>query len=226
MRAKNRLAQLYRKDKMRIAGLMSGTSADGVDAAIIDIRNNKVRLLAFDTFAYPPSLRQSILELGEQKSCRAADISQLNFVLGQVFAEAVIRLCRKSGIALSTVDLAGSHGQTIYHNPKGKRFGKRIIRSTFQIGEPSIIAQHTGITTVADFRPGDIAAGGEGAPLVPFADYYLFKDKKRNRAIQNIGGIANVTCLPAAGYYCLRYWAGQYDNRPNCLSYKQRQAKF
>jgi anhydro-N-acetylmuramic acid kinase len=197
MRTKNHLAQLYKKDKMRIVGLMSGTSADGVDAAIIDVRNNKVRLLAFDTFAYPPSLRQSILGLGEQKSCRAADISQLNFALGQVFAEAVIRLCRKSGIALSTIDLAGSHGQTIYHNPKGKRFGKRIIRSTLQIGEPSIIAHHTGITTVADFRPTDMAAGGEGAPLVSFADYYLFKDKRRNRAIQNIGGIANVTYLPA-----------------------------
>ncbi len=182
---------------MRIVGLMSGTSADGVDAAVIDLNKNNVNLLAFDTFAYPPILRRHILELGEQKPCLPADISNLNFLLGEIFAEAAIRLCKKSRIALSSIDLIGSHGQTIYHNPKGKRFGERIIRSTFQIGEPSILAHRTGITTVADFRPRDMAAGGEGAPLVPFTDYFLFKDKKQNRAIQNIGGIANVTYLPA-----------------------------
>lgn len=181
---------MQRIKTMRIVGLMSGTSTDGVDAAIVDIKNNKVKLLAFDTFAYPPSLRQNILELGEQKTCRAADISNLNFLLGEVFADAVIKLCRKNKISLKTIDLIGSHGQTIYHNPKGK------IPSTLQIGEPSIIAYKTGITTAADFRPKDIAGGGQGAPLVPFADYWLFKDKKLNRTVQNIGGIANVTYLP------------------------------
>jgi anhydro-N-acetylmuramic acid kinase len=175
---------------MRVVGLMSGTSADGVDAAVIDIKNNKVKLLAFDTFAYQPALRKNILELGEQKTCRPADISNLNFTLGEVFADAVIKLCRKNKINLRTIDLIGSHGQTIYHNPEDK------IRSTLQIGESSIIAYKTGITTVADFRPKDMAAGGQGAPLVPFADYFLFKSNK-NRAIQNIGGIANVTFLPA-----------------------------
>ncbi len=182
---------------MRIIGLMSGTSADGVDTAIVDINKSKVKLLTFDMFAYTPELRQKILELGEQKICRPADISNLNFLLGEVFAESVIKLCKKSRIALSTIDLIGSHGQTIYHNPKGQRLCKRIIRSTLQIGEPSVIAQRTGITTVADFRPRDMAANGEGAPLVPFADYFLLRDKKLNRAVQNIGGIANVTYLPA-----------------------------
>jgi anhydro-N-acetylmuramic acid kinase len=176
---------------MRIIGLMSGTSADGVDAAIVDIKNNKVKLLAFDTFEYPQQLRKNILRISEQKICRAADISQLNFTIGGIFAQSVIKICKKSRINLSTVNLVGSHGQTIYHNPKGK------FRSTLQIGEPSIIAQRTGITTVADFRPKDMAAGGQGAPLVPFADYWLFKDEKLNRAVQNIGGIANVTYLPA-----------------------------
>jgi anhydro-N-acetylmuramic acid kinase len=170
---------------------MSGTSADGIDAAIIDISKNKTRLLAFDTFKYPQQLRKNILEISEQKTCQAADISRLNFVIGQVFADAVIKLCRKTKINLKTIDLIGSHGQTVYHNPKGK------IRSTLQIGEPSIIAYKTGITTVADFRPKDMAAGGQGAPLVPFADYRLFRHKRKNRAIQNIGGIANVTYLPA-----------------------------
>jgi anhydro-N-acetylmuramic acid kinase len=182
---------------MRIIGLMSGTSADGVDAAVIDIKKNKVSLLAFDMFAYTPLLRRSILELGEQTSCLPADISNLNFLLGEVFAGAAIRLCKKSRIALSTIDLIGSHGQTIYHNPKGRRFGRHIVRSTLQIGEPSMIAHRTGITTVADFRPADMAVNGEGAPLVPFADYFLLKDKRLNRAVQNIGGIANVTYLPA-----------------------------
>lgn len=175
---------------MRIIGLMSGTSADGVDAAVINIKNNKVKLLAFDTFDYSPTLRRNILELGEQKTCCPADISNLNFMLGEVFADAVIKLCKKNRINLKTIDLIGSHGQTIYHNPQGKN------RSTLQIGEPSIIAHKTGITTIADFRPKDMAAGGQGAPLVPFADYFLFKNNK-NRAIQNIGGIANVTYLAA-----------------------------
>jgi anhydro-N-acetylmuramic acid kinase len=170
---------------------MSGTSADGVDAAIIDIKKDKVHLLAFDTFAYTPAMRKNILDIGEQKLCRAGDISSLSFSLGRVFAEAVIKLCSKSKIKLNTINLIGSHGQTIYHNPTGK------IPSTLQIGEPSIIAYRTGITTVADFRPKDMAAGGQGAPLVPFADYMLFRHNTKNRAIQNIGGIANVTFLSA-----------------------------
>jgi anhydro-N-acetylmuramic acid kinase len=197
MTGKNCLARLYRKTKMRVAGLMSGTSADGVDTAIIDFNGNKVTVLAYDTFPYPAALRRSIFELFESKTCRLVDICHLNFAIGEIFAEAVLKLCRKSGIDLNTIDLIGSHGQTIYHNPEGRRFGKRIVRSTLQIGEPSVIAQRTGITTVADFRPRDMAANGQGAPLVPYADYILFRDKKINRAIQNIGGIANVTYLPA-----------------------------
>jgi anhydro-N-acetylmuramic acid kinase len=124
------------------------------------------------------------------------DICHYNFVLGEVFADAVIKLCSKSGISLGSIDLIGSHGQTIYHQPCGKRYGRRMIRSTLQIGEPSVIAQRTGITTVADLRPRDMASGGEGAPLVPYADYVLFKHDRLARAVQNIGGIANVTFLP------------------------------
>jgi anhydro-N-acetylmuramic acid kinase len=187
------------KNKMRVAGLMSGTSADGVDVVIIDIEKNSVSILAFDTFSYPHALRDSILKLCGSKSCRVADICHLNFAIGEVFAESIIKLCRKNKLDLSSVDLIGSHGQTIYHNPKGLRFGRRLVRSTLQIGEPSVIAQRTGITTVADFRPRDMAANGQGAPLVPFADYVLFRHKRLNRVIQNIGGIANLTYLPANG---------------------------
>ncbi|TSA53668.1 MAG: anhydro-N-acetylmuramic acid kinase [Planctomycetaceae bacterium] len=181
---------------MRVVGLMSGTSADGVDAAVVEISSRKVQLLAFDTFMYPASLRRQILGLCRPESARLDDICHYNFVLGEVFADAVINLCSKSGICLGSIDLIGSHGQTIYHQPSGKRYGRKTIRSTLQIGEPSVIAQRTGITTVADFRPRDMAAGGEGAPLAPYADYVLFKHKRLARAVQNIGGIANVTFLP------------------------------
>jgi len=199
MTSKNRIAKLAAKDRMRVVGLMSGTSADGVDAAIVDIdesRRTTVRVLTFGVFPYPAALRRQILKLCDPESARLDDICHYNFVLGEVFAEALVKLCTQSGIALRSIDLIGSHGQTIYHNPKGKRYGRRTIRSSLQIAEPSIIAERTGITTVADFRPRDMAVQGQGAPLVPYADYILFNHKRLSRAVQNIGGIANVTYLP------------------------------
>ncbi len=191
-----------------MVGLMSGTSVDGVDAAIVDIRGWDVRLLAFETFPYTAAMRKSILALCLPETARLDDICHYNHVLGEVFAEAVIRLCDKSGIPLRSIDLVGSHGQTIWHSPKGPRYAGRMVRSTLQIGEPARIAQRTGITTVADFRPRDMAAGGEGAPLVPYADCVLFSDLQVCRAVQNIGGIANVTFLPACGDAVRRSEAG------------------
>lgn len=182
---------------MHLIGLMSGTSADGVDAAVVDIDGRGVRLVAFETLGYSRELRAKVLELCRPESARLEEICHYNFVLGEVFAEALIRLCRRSGVGLSTIDLIGSHGQTIYHSPAARRHGRRAIRSTLQIGEPSVIAQRTGVTTVADFRPRDMAAGGQGAPLSAYADYVLFRHGRVSRAIQNIGGIANVTFLPA-----------------------------
>jgi len=175
---------------------MSGTSADGVDVAIIDIAGRKVQLRAFEVFSYPPALRREILRLCRPESARLDDICHYNFFLGEVLADSVIKLCSKTGISLASLDLIGSHGQTIYHNPRGRSYGRRTIGSTLQIGEPSVIAQRTGITTVADFRPRDMAAGGQGAPLVPYADYVLLGHNRLSRAVQNIGGIANVTFLP------------------------------
>ncbi|MFH1716235.1 MAG: anhydro-N-acetylmuramic acid kinase [Planctomycetota bacterium] len=192
----NRIRGIAGKSKLRVVGLMSGTSADGVDAAVVDISRRKIELLAFDVFPYASALRREILRLCRPESARLEDICHYNFVMGEVFADAVIKLCGKSGISLDSIDLIGSHGQTIYHNPRGRRYRRTTIRSTLQIGEPSIIAQRTGITTVADFRPRDMAAGGEGAPLVPYADYCLFGHRRLARAVQNIGGIANVTFLP------------------------------
>lgn len=190
------IRKIASKDTMRVAGLMSGTSIDGVDIAVVDITKQKVDLLVFDVFPYPNALRKEILHLCNPETALLDNICHYNFVLGEVFADAIIKLCSKSGIPLKSIDLVGSHGQTIYHNPRGKRYSKKTIRSTLQIGEPSVIAQRTGITTVADFRPRDMAAGGEGAPLVPYADYILFGHNRSSRAVQNIGGIANVTFLP------------------------------
>ncbi|MHC4266670.1 MAG: anhydro-N-acetylmuramic acid kinase [Planctomycetota bacterium] len=198
MAKKETIEKLAKKKKLRVAGLMSGTSADGVDVAIVDIKDNEhaVDLIAFKTFPYSVALRRAIFKLFQPETAKLDDICHFNFVLGEVFAGSITKLCKSATIALNSVDLVGSHGQTIYHNPKGRRYGKNQVRSTLQIGEPSVIAQRTGITTVADFRPRDMAAQGQGAPLVPFADYFLFRDKHLCRAIQNIGGIANLTYLP------------------------------
>jgi anhydro-N-acetylmuramic acid kinase len=182
---------------LRVAGLMSGTSADGIDVAIIEVDQDGLTTLASGTFPYPDAIRKAILSMPQ--SGTTADVCRLNFLLGELFAEALIKLCRRSRIPLSSIGLVGSHGQTVYHDPKGFRLGKLLVRSTLQIGEPSIIAARTGISTVADFRPADIAAGGQGAPLVPFADHCLFSHPRKNRVVQNIGGIANLTFLKARG---------------------------
>jgi anhydro-N-acetylmuramic acid kinase len=184
------------KTKRRVAGLMSGTSGDGVDVAIIDIEQRRIRVRGFETCRYSKLLREQLFRLYDPELARVDQLCHFNFVLGNVFADSLIKLCQKLKIALKSVDLVGSHGHTIYHQPKGRRFGKTVVTSTLQIGEPAIIARRTGIRTVADFRPADMAVGGQGAPLVPYADRFMFQSKKENRAIQNIGGIANVTWLP------------------------------
>ena len=191
------IIELNTAKRLRVAGLMSGTSADGVDVAIVDIDDQSQTLFGFGTVPYPASLRKALFNLFEPSTSHVDDICHYNFVFGHFFAKALDSICSKISIPLDSIDLIGSHGQTIYHNSAGRAYSGRRIRSTLQIGEPSIIAQQTGITTVADFRPRDIACGGQGAPLVPFADSVLFSHRSLNRAIQNIGGIANVTFLPA-----------------------------
>lgn len=189
---------------MRVIGLMSGTSADGIDVAVVQIRGHgfrrTMRLEAFRTFPYPPAVRRFVLRLANpapETRVTVGEISQLNFLLGELFAEAVLEACRKLRISLRSVDLIGSHGQTIFHQGSPARFCGFPVRSTLQIAEPSIIAQRTGITTVADFRPRDMAAGGQGAPLVPFVDYLLYRHARLGRVVLNIGGIANLTVIPA-----------------------------
>lgn len=186
---------------MKVIGLISGTSSDGVDAALVDIRTHRGRvqleLIAFEVYPYPKSLSRQLVDLASGLPHSVANLCHLNFYIGELFAEAARRIARKGRIALTEIDLIGSHGQTVHHLPIPKREGRRAIRSTLQIGEPSVIAERTGITTVADFRPRDMAAGGEGAPLTPYLHFLLFSDPRRSRAVVNIGGISNVTYLKA-----------------------------
>ncbi|UCD84874.1 MAG: anhydro-N-acetylmuramic acid kinase [Deltaproteobacteria bacterium] len=186
---------------MKVIGLMSGTSADGIDAALTEIRGEglktKIKLIAFETYSFPRKVRKMILNASDPKTARIDQICHLNFYLGELFAEAARAVAKKAGLGIREVDLIGSHGQTIHHLPREKREGGYKIRSTLQIGEPSIIAERTGVATVADFRPRDIAAGGEGAPLSPYLHYLLFSNNKKGLAVQNLGGISNITFIPA-----------------------------
>lgn len=196
MSRRKTIEQLKKQKRLRVAGLMSGTSADGVDVAIVDIDEDSQKLVAFGMLPYPAKLRKAIFELFDPATSGVNDICHYNFVLADFFSKALIKICQKNAVPLESIHLIGSHGQTICHNPQGKLYAGKRVRSTLQIGEPAVIAQKTGITTVADFRPGDIACGGQGAPLVPFTDLVLFGHKKLSRVLQNIGGIANLTWLP------------------------------
>src|SRR5574337_435909 len=185
---------------MNVIGLMSGTSADGIDAALVHISPGKplpqLRLIQFLVHPFPEQLRERILHVADAGSGATSEICRLNMLLGELFATAAGLLSRRAGVPLSDVALIGSHGQTIAHSPHRMVEHRVSIRSTLQIGEPSVIAERTGVTTVADFRPRDIAAGGEGARLTPYLHALLFRHPRRNRIVLNLGGIANLTFLP------------------------------
>jgi len=178
-----------------IIGLMSGTSVDGIDACLAKI-NPDLSFEIIDSLVwdYPENIRQNIFKIFENKAS-LEEICWMNFIIGEYFAQAALELTKKAGITPKEVDLIGSHGQTVYHKPVDEYINGLNKKSTLQIGESAIIAERTGITTISDFRPADIAAGGQGAPLVCFADEIIFKSSTVTRAIQNIGGMANVTVV-------------------------------
>jgi len=177
---------------------MSGTSADAIDVALASVTaNTPPKLLAHTTCPLPRILRAEILRIAEGAPATAAQISQLNFRLGHAFADAALAALRQFRIRPSRIALIGSHGQTIFHQGRPVPFLGHPTASTLQIGEPAIIAARTGITTVADFRPADIAVGGQGAPLVPYVDYLLYRHPHLGRVSLNLGGIANITVIPA-----------------------------
>jgi anhydro-N-acetylmuramic acid kinase len=184
---------------MIVAGVMSGTSADGINVALVRLSARgrgrpRHTLLAHAEYAFPAPVRRAILGMMNAELARVADLARLNFLLGELYAEAVARTARKHRVKL---DLVGCHGQTLYHQGIAERFLGRKLAATWQTGEGAVIAARLGVPVVSDFRPADIAAGGKGAPLVPFLDYLLYRDRRVSRIAQNIGGIANLTAIPA-----------------------------
>lgn len=181
-------------------GLMSGTSADGVDAALVDFSTHQPQLIANHYSVFSSTLRKQILALCQPGPDEINRLGELDVLLGNTFADSVNTLLKNQNISPENIRAVGSHGQTIRHHPN-RQF-------TLQVGDPNIIAAKTGITTIADFRRRDIAHGGQGAPLVPVFHHHVFKDKKINRAIVNIGGIANITLLPANDEFILGFDTG------------------
>ena len=219
-----RKPQQSRRRARLAVGLISGTSMDGIDAALVHIGGSasqpRVRLRAFVTAPYPGWLRRKLLEIAGGGLTTAEEIDQLNTLLGAAFGEAAVRVCRRARVNPASLSVIGSHGQTIHHfggmkgsadqpsKPPGKWIGaggqtarlegpSTQLRCTFQIAEPALIAERTGAPVVADFRPADVAAGGQGAPLVPMVDYLLLRDARQGTVALNIGGIANLTVIPA-----------------------------
>ena len=193
------------KNGMIVAGVMSGTSADGIDVALVQIADSKprgrvarahtIKLLGHMQFPYPAKVRGSILGAMNASSASVADLARLNFLLGELYADALLATQRRFRV---TADLVGCHGQTLYHQGEAQSFLGRKVATTWQTGEGAMIAARVGVPVVSDFRPADMAAGGKGAPLVPYLDYLWFRDARIGRIVQNIGGIANLTVIPAA----------------------------
>lgn len=186
---------------MIVAGVMSGTSADGIDVALVRIGRASARatpnlkLLGHVALPYPADVRRRILVSMNAPRASVADLARLNFLLGELYADAVLAAQKKFKVK---PELIGCHGQTIYHQGTPAIFLGRELAVTWQTGEGSVIAARTGIPAVSDFRPADMAHGGKGAPLVPFLDYILYRDRRIGRVALNIGGIANLTAIPAA----------------------------
>jgi anhydro-N-acetylmuramic acid kinase len=184
---------------MIVAGVMSGTSADGINVALVRLSARgrgrpRHTLLAHEEYPFPAPVRRAILEMMNAELARVADLARLNFLLGELYAEAVAKTARKHRVKL---DLVGCHGQTLYHQGMAQRFLGRKLAVTWQTGEGAVIAARLSVPVVSDFRTADVAAGGKGAPLVPFLDYFLYRDQHVARIAQNIGGIANLTAIPA-----------------------------
>jgi anhydro-N-acetylmuramic acid kinase len=195
---------------MIVAGVMSGTSADGINVALVRFasehpghakstssrKNHRTNfeLLDHEEYPFPVLVRRAILGMMNAELARVADLARLNFLLGELYAEAVAKIARQHRVKLN---LVGCHGQTLYHQGTPRRFLGRKLAVTWQTGEPAVIASKLGVPVVSDFRPADMAAGGKGAPLVPFLDHLLYRDASVSRIAQNIGGIANLTAIPA-----------------------------
>ena len=193
------------KSGMIVAGVMSGTSADGIDVALVRIgdpkargrvaRGHTIQLIGYKQFPYAANVRANILAAMNADRASVADLARLNFLLGELYADAVLAT---QGRFRVKANLIGCHGQTLYHQGNAERFLGRKVSTTWQTGEGAVIAARVGVPVVSDFRPADLAAGGKGAPLVPYLDYLWFRDARIGRIVQNIGGIANLTAIRAS----------------------------
>ncbi len=190
---------------MVVAGVMSGTSADGVDVALCRISPSRtegdsprIKLIGAAGFGYSKAVRAAVLRTMDAKAITVAEISRLNWRLGKMYADAVASAQDQFGVRVA---LVGCHGQTIYHQGVASRYLGSDVRCTWQIGEASVIAERLRVPVVSDFRPADLAAGGQGAPLVPMLDYTMFRSAKSNRVLQNLGGIGNMTAIPAGASF-------------------------
>lgn len=177
---------------------MSGTSLDGVDVALVEIGGSRLHTLAFHSEPYANEVREALLAVSNCQT-QTRDIARLHFVLPEIYAKAFERALKKAKLEPAQVEVLGCHGQTIYHEGSAAKVLGHKVASTLQIGDGSVLAQRTGVIVVSDFRPADIGAGGKGAPLVPYVDYLLFHDEELSRVALNIGGIANITYIPAGG---------------------------
>lgn len=194
------LNQLLTANEKLVIGLMSGTSADGLDAVLVKITGHgfdtKVQQLAYQSSPHPPKVREVLLRLAAGESGGSQELCLMNQWLGETMADACEELCATAGVALGEIDLVGSHGHTFFHIPQPENYLGKSLCATLQLGEASAISQRLSCVTVSDFRVRDMAAGGQGAPLVPYVEYLLYADPARNLALQNIGGIGNITFIP------------------------------
>lgn len=194
------LEEIRKKSVRRVVGLMSGTSVDGIDAALVEIGGTdeapEVRLVAFEDRPWPEKVREQIFPLFRPETATVDKIGYMNFLMGEIYTQSVASVVEKAGLTLADIDLIGSHGQTIWHAPEVCDKDGFPVIFTVQIGEGSVIAARTGVPTVSDFRVADMAVGGQGAPLVPFSEYLLYRRPGETILLQNIGGIGNMTVLP------------------------------
>jgi anhydro-N-acetylmuramic acid kinase len=188
---------------MLVAGVMSGTSADGVDVALVRISPGtdtpRVKLVGHHHSPYPKQVREAVLRAMGTEPTTTADLSRLNWRLGEIYAECLEQACIANATNPSQLQLIGMHGQTIYHQASPARYLAKPVRATWQIGEAAAVAERLRVPVISDFRPADLAAGGQGAPLVPMLDFCLLRSHTKNRVLLNLGGIANVTAIPAGG---------------------------
>lgn len=218
---------LFNKSERIAIGIMSGTSVDGISTAIARIRGSgtgtSISTIAFETYPFSDAVRTLILDNSGAGRGSVDQICRLNFLLGELYVDAVQAILKKAELRPSDIDFIGSHGQTIHHLPERWTFEGKSIRSTLQIGDPAVIANRLGILTVGDFRVADVAMGGEGAPLVPYFDFLIFHSDQVSRGLLNLGGIGNITVLPKG---CHRDQVSAFDTGPANMPIDQLMMRF